>query len=528
MKAPVLVFVYNRPEHTKRVLNSLDECYGVEDHDLFIFSDAPKNQASEEMIQCVREMIKEYSLHTRFHQVKIEYSEKNKGLANSIIDGVSKIINQYGTVIVLEDDLIVSKDFLKYMQDALDFYNDEKKVGAISGYSIDFHKKNMNVYKSHTGNSWGWATWNDRWEMVDWEIDDYKEFQKDVKSRRDFDRQQFGISDMLDRQMRGEINSWAVRWDYTFFKKGLWTIYPARTKVENNGFDGSGVHCGNDHKRKMKDVRDSEYHLIELEKCDDFTCLTSENTCIARGERMIKNILRKTRKVCVTILLLFIDCGAEISRKITSWFYKCQYKLKWTYLNPLFFDHQIDLNYKWSSTQSPMWLKRGVLSNIQIQKFQNAKVLELGCGDGFNTFHFYCDKNVTSVLACDSCSKAIKFAKNHYKDSRIQFIEADIKEVLTERDDDYSNIICDAVINFFTLDEIRILLEQISRKLSVRNGVFSGTAQRSDGNLWVHYATNFGSVEEFRDLLKEYFDVVEIYVEKDDGEECMYFAANNE
>ena len=281
MNAPVLIFVYNRPEHTERLLQSLNACYGADEHDLYIFSDAPKNNAAETKVQMVRKLIKEYSLESSFHKIEIIQSNVNKGLANSIIDGVSKIINQYGTAIVLEDDLIVSNDFLLYMQDALKYYADEQHVGAISGYSVNIGKKRKkigsNVYKSRTGNSWGWATWVDRWKLADWKVKDYEKFCIDRKARKNFERQQCGIVEMLDRQMRGEIDSWAVRWDYMFFRKGLWTIYPPQTKVANNGFDGSGVHCDKNSRELVQKVDCTKYQMVELDYCVDMTKVTSGN-----------------------------------------------------------------------------------------------------------------------------------------------------------------------------------------------------------------------------------------------------------
>ncbi len=173
MKAPVLVFTYNRPEHTKELFDSLGRCKGIETHDLYVFSDGAKNADAESKVNAVREYLREISKTSAFKSVTVFEQEKNKGLANSIIDGVTKIINQCGTVSVLEDDLCVADDLLEYMQSCLEYYESDNRVGAISGFShtLKCKKEDENkVYKSRTGNSWGWATWKNRWDRVDWEV----------------------------------------------------------------------------------------------------------------------------------------------------------------------------------------------------------------------------------------------------------------------------------------------------------------------------------------------------------------------
>lgn len=530
MKAPVLVFVYNRLEHTRNLLEKLNACKEIELHDLFIFSDGAKNQTAEDDVKAVRLYLHEFSERSGFRSVKIQEEEKNKGLANSIIDGVSNVINQFGTAIVLEDDLYVTDDFVVFMQEGLEYYATDKCVGAVSGFSFPIKGKQNyidKVYKSKTGNSWGWATWKDIWNQADWQVIDYSFFKKDRILRGKFDMQQEGISDMLDKQMSGKVDSWAVRWDYYFFKKGLWTIYPYSSKVVNCGFDGSGVHCGVQEGNLKERIREVSYSFQKLAECEDLTKRTSGNTLRIMLKNKIKEILKKIRECAVRFILFFVDGGAEISRWCTKNIYKLQFELRWKYLNPIYFDHQIDLMYKWNKTQDPFWLKRGILSNIQIRKFPEAKVLELGCGDGFNTYHFYCDKNVKSVLACDYTEEAVRFAQKVYNNKRIQFMVVDLTKEFPTIENDYTNVICDATLNCFTMEEIRILLKNIRQCLEEKKGIFSGLIQYSKSNLWGHYITNFNSAEEFEVLLNEYFAEIDILTEEENGTGNVYFAAKN-
>jgi hypothetical protein len=245
--APVVLFVYARPEHTKQTIEALAQNVLAKDTEVFIYSDAAKKDDTVDKVRMVREYIETLSQRQWFKSVNITKSETNKGLANSIISGVSEIIDQYRKVIVLEDDLVSSKDFLQYMNDALNFYENVEKIWSISGYTfnIDFPKDyKSEVYLSYRGCSWGWATWKDRWKKVDWEVSDYDQFKIDKKARKKFNRGGRDLANMLDMQMEGKIDSWAIRWCYAQYKMGMLTVYPVTSRIKNIGLDGSGTHSG--------------------------------------------------------------------------------------------------------------------------------------------------------------------------------------------------------------------------------------------------------------------------------------------
>lgn len=247
MKTPILLFVYNRPVHTEKTIEALSKNYCASESELFIFSDGAKNNNSLDNVNKVREFIDSVENKFNFKSVQIYKSEKNKGLANSVISGVTKIIDIYNSVVVLEDDLITSKDFIVYMNDALDYYENNKSIWSISGYNIpikipDYY--NHDVYLSYRGCSWGWATWKDRWDKVDWSVSDYSKLIKNRKLRNKFDRGGRDLSNMLDLQMQGKIDSWAIRWCYSQSKLDMYTVYPVKSKIFNIGLDGSGTHSG--------------------------------------------------------------------------------------------------------------------------------------------------------------------------------------------------------------------------------------------------------------------------------------------
>lgn len=240
--APIILFTYKRLGTLKKTINSLQENYLAKDSELFIFSDAPKSEIDFQKVALVREYLKTID---GFKKITVYESDINKGLAKSIIEGVSRIINIYNKVIVVEDDLSTTPNFLSYMNCCLNYYQTNKKVFSVSGYSFNLGVNNYYKYDSYflnRGWSWGWATWSDRWEKVDWLINDYAKFVLDRNAQKEFAKGGSDLNAMLRKQMTGNLDSWAIRWFYTQFKiKGL-TVYPIYSKVFNNGFDNEATH----------------------------------------------------------------------------------------------------------------------------------------------------------------------------------------------------------------------------------------------------------------------------------------------
>jgi len=238
---PIILFTYRRIP--KKTIDSLIKNNLSRNSDLFIFSDGNKSNIDKEDVINVRQYINSIS---GFKTLNIIEANENKGLAISIINGVSKILDMYEKVIVLEDDLIVSKDFLDYMNDALDFYKDNEAIWSIAGYGpklpcLDEYKKD--IYLSLRGSSWGWATWKDRWNQSDWNVTDFNKLKKNKQLRKDFELGGEDMYKMLELQMLGKIDSWAIRWCFSQFILKKYTIYPKLSKIVNDGFsDDKGTH----------------------------------------------------------------------------------------------------------------------------------------------------------------------------------------------------------------------------------------------------------------------------------------------
>lgn len=241
MLSPIVLFAYNRPLHLQHSLQSLLKNPLAKQSELYIYSDAPKNDEQTLAVMQVRNLLKELKGFGKIHLIERPY---NYGLARSIIEGVSEVIGQYGKVIVLEDDLIFAENFLAYMNDALEQYAHTPSIFSVTGWNLPIHIPNYqaDVYLSPRPASWSWGTWLDRWQQADWEVNDFQTFIKDRQAVAQFNQGGEDLTPMLLKQQKGLINSWAIRWAYTHYRKNVYCLYPVVPKTHNIGTDGSGVH----------------------------------------------------------------------------------------------------------------------------------------------------------------------------------------------------------------------------------------------------------------------------------------------
>jgi hypothetical protein len=240
--SPIALFVYNRPGHTRQTVEALLANTLANQTPLHVFSDAPRNEAASQAVAEVRSYIRSIA---GFKSVTIIERETNFGLARSIIDGVTGLCEEYGRVIVMEDDLITSPHFLSYMNEALTRYEHEDRVMQIAGYMfpINLELEEDALFLPFTS-SWGWATWKRAWRIFDATGAGYQRLIEDQSLRRKFDLNgKYGYLRMLESQLRGETDSWAIRWYLSVFLMNGLTLYPKNTLVSNFGFDGSGVNC---------------------------------------------------------------------------------------------------------------------------------------------------------------------------------------------------------------------------------------------------------------------------------------------
>ena len=240
--APILLFTYNRLAHTRRCVEALLNNSLASESELFIYSDAAKDETQQKAVEEVRQYI-----HTirGFKDITITERDENWGLARSIIDGVTTQVNQYGKVIVLEDDLVVAPHFLQFMNDALETYKDEPQVGHIQACDFTQDPTLPETFLIRWTGSWGWGTWDRAWKHFN---PNGKELLQELINRKltytfDFNGK-YGYTRMLRRQIEGKNNSWAIRWNASLFLKGILSLNVGHSLVQNEGFDGSGTNCG--------------------------------------------------------------------------------------------------------------------------------------------------------------------------------------------------------------------------------------------------------------------------------------------
>jgi GT2 family glycosyltransferase len=243
--APIVLFVYNRPVHTKKTLEALQRNHLASESVLYIYADGGKENVTVVQLKNIEEtrrIIKEQQWCGEVHIIE---SSHNRGLAASIIHGVTEVVGQYGNVIVLEDDIVTSTGFLNYMNDALNFYEDISEVMHISGY---MYPQNSNLPETFFYNvtlCWGWATWKSAWKYY---INDAVFLWKEISRRNLFlELNKFGgdyLSAQLAQNISGKLDTWFIKWHASVLLKNGFTLFPRISLVDNIGFDSSGVHNG--------------------------------------------------------------------------------------------------------------------------------------------------------------------------------------------------------------------------------------------------------------------------------------------
>lgn len=241
--APIIVFAFNRLEALKHSIVSLLANDEAKDSDLYVFVDGarPNKQGEAAKVEAVREYVKGIQ---GFRSLCYDFATENCGLGASIIRGVTEVIDKYGFAIVLEDDLVLAPNFLAFMNEGLQRYKDEQKVFSICGYSNRLKVPKDYTYDTYfctRSSSWGWATWKDRWNSVDWELKDFEQYENKAKA---FNR--WGGSDcwkMLNDWHEGRNKSWAIRFCFSQFLQDKLSLFPIVSKVNNDGFDGEGTNC---------------------------------------------------------------------------------------------------------------------------------------------------------------------------------------------------------------------------------------------------------------------------------------------
>ncbi len=239
--APIALFVYNRPDHARQTIEALRANQGADRSDLYVFSDSARDNQGVPAVREVREFVRSTN---GFRSVTVVEQESNLGLANSIIQGVSRVCGERGRVIVVEDDLVTSRYFLRYMNEALECYAEDERVASIHGYWYPVDRPVPETFFLRGASCWGWATWARGWKLFE---PDGRKLLGQLQAQRltrEFDLGgAIPYTRMLKHQIAGRNNSWAIRWHASTFLANRLQLWSGRSLVRNIGFDGSGTHC---------------------------------------------------------------------------------------------------------------------------------------------------------------------------------------------------------------------------------------------------------------------------------------------
>ena len=244
-RSPIALFAYNRPRHLSACIESLRKSAEAAQTVLYCFLDGPR---TEEEVPRVRQVAEVAHSIEGFRDVRIARRSFNRGLSGSIIEGVSQVLAENESVIVVEDDLVVSGGFLRYMNQAIELYRAFPPVFSISAYNYPARLFRLpadypyDAFFVPRHMCWGWGTWRDRWERADWQVRDYDSVSSNESWKRAFREAGVDLPGMLEANVRGELDSWAIRWTHTHFIHHAVCLVPVESLVNNMGADGSGVH----------------------------------------------------------------------------------------------------------------------------------------------------------------------------------------------------------------------------------------------------------------------------------------------
>lgn len=247
--APIILFVYNRPNHTKQVVEGLLRNPEAKDSILFIFADGPKPNISQEGLEKLKQ-VRDF-IHTikGFKEIYIDESDENRGLANATIRGCTSVINEYGNMIVMEDDDVPSPYFLSYVNRCLEKYKDDERIWCVSGYTdtsiLPPVENGDDLFFVNRPSSWGFGTWKRCWDKVIWDIPTLKGLfthQSIISGYNNWAGAD--ASNIMFGLFQGRNSSWSVRYNFAAYLNRSMTILPNKSLIENTGCDGSGTHCG--------------------------------------------------------------------------------------------------------------------------------------------------------------------------------------------------------------------------------------------------------------------------------------------
>lgn len=259
--SPIVVFAYNRPNHLYRLLESLKLNDAIVDSKIYFYIDGPRSESDKILVDKVYEVVDAFS---REYKTDIKKASVNLGLSTSILQGLNELFQLHDRLIILEDDLVLGRYFLDFCNEGLDRYINNQEIGSIQGYS-SIELNNESTYFLRGADCWGWATWKNRWDLFCSDSKILLSVLEKTNQSFAFDLQgSYPYTNMLRREARGEVDSWAIRWHASMFLNNKISLYPGKSLVVNSGFDGSGTHYSpNKNKNMLSQPTDYRIEVLQ-------------------------------------------------------------------------------------------------------------------------------------------------------------------------------------------------------------------------------------------------------------------------
>ena len=284
----------------------MQKCELASESDLYIFADGPKEDASEEVLNRISEVRQYINSVNGFRSIQIDETPQNIGCADSIINGVTKVIEKHGEAIVVEDDIVAHPFFLRFMNDALNTYKHDERIFCISATMENFtipSEYEYDIFLTHRTGSWGWATWADRWQMINWDINSYKLIKHPTKQLiKQFNRGGDDLYRMLIFQLNGVTDAWDIRYCYNMSVLNQLCLRPTKSLVSNIGMDSSGTHCGDVEMSLLPLYNKKQYSIYLPSKISINKKITENIQSIFHQEEnprvgVVKWVKRKVKKI---------------------------------------------------------------------------------------------------------------------------------------------------------------------------------------------------------------------------------------
>ncbi|SEK82820.1 hypothetical protein SAMN02910377_01923 [Pseudobutyrivibrio ruminis] len=324
MRTPIAIFTYNRLECLEKMIDSLKLCNNVNQHKIYIFSDAanPQKQEDYEKVNRVRNYLLSVKNKAELKSVNLIFADKHKGCAKSIIEGLNYVFETSDRVIDIEDDLILANDFLDFIDEGLDKFQNDYRIWSISGFIPPleaFKEYKKSTFMGERATSWGFGIWKDRWNLVDWNMTWYSSLKNNRNELLQFGDWGYDLPEMLMNQAEKFIDAWDIITCYTQYIHKMLTVFPVKSKSFNIGVIGTHYNGENVFQQDIN-LSPQYYSFDDIEYSYD---ISSERKSLYSTKSYLENLdyySNENKYKCYYLLLSRWINNLEITKQIERFF----------------------------------------------------------------------------------------------------------------------------------------------------------------------------------------------------------------